>query len=156
MNFSIKSLLLQWVFGVPMLFFYQGFLQAQQDCSQTFEMGQGYSTTILDVVLNSNGSHTITLLVENDGCAGCSKLNRYSVEAAPGTYSDIGVEVISGPFTYANIGLGPNLGGDPFQGFRINNTNGMGNGQASSFAITYTLTGACKIKNFLREPEIAT
>ncbi|MFW5706038.1 MAG: LruC domain-containing protein, partial [Bacteroidota bacterium] len=34
----------------------------------------------------------------------------------------------------------PNLGSDPFDGFKIDNTSGIGDGEAGVFAITYTLT----------------
>ncbi|HRH37803.1 MAG TPA: S8 family serine peptidase, partial [Flavobacteriales bacterium] len=91
---------------------------------------------------NTNGSHTITLKVLNNGCSGCKKLNSFAVQAAAGTYSNVSVAVLSGPFSYANISMGPTLSSCSFTGFRINNTNGMGNGQASSFTVTYTLTGA--------------
>lgn len=117
-------------------------LHAQECIIQTTQ-DQGYSTSISNVIDNGNGSYTITLIVENDGCNGCKKLNTYAVEAEPGTYSDVTVDVLSGNFTYANIDLGPDLGNNiPFQGFRINNANGMGNGNPASFALTYTLTGA--------------
>jgi hypothetical protein len=135
------------------LYFFFGItaVNAQQDCSNTRLQGQGYSTSITSVTDNGDGSHTIVLIVENDGCPspGCKKLNQYSVEADAGTYSDISVQLISGNFTYANINYGPNLGGDPFQGFRINNTNGMGNGQAAAFSITYTLTGGLQDQQVL-------
>jgi len=114
---------------------------AQDDCGFAQYMGEGYTTTISSVTDNGDNSYTIVLIVENDGCEGCKKLNKYSVEAYPGTYSDISVEVIYGNFSYANIEYGPDLGGESFQGFRINNTNGMGNGQSAAFSLTYTLTG---------------
>ncbi len=124
-------------------------LQAQDNCGISASLAQGYTTTLSEVIANANGTHTITLIVENNGCTGCKKLNRFSVQAAPGTFSNVVVEVLSGEFTYANIDLGPNLGGDPFQGFRINNTNGMGNGAAASFAVTYTLTGGLQSQQTL-------
>jgi hypothetical protein len=129
------------IFSTIFLFSF-GKLSAQ-DCANSKFMGQGYTSSISSVTENSNGTHTIVLIVANDGCPGpaCKKLNQYSVEADPGTYSNISIQTISGNFSYANINFGPNLGGDPFQGFRVNNTNGMGNGQAASFSITYTLTG---------------
>ena len=124
-------------------------LQAQDTCEVPKYHGQGYTTTIASVTDNGGGSYTIVLRVENDGCSGCKKLNSYSVEADPGTYSDISVQLISGSFTFANINYGPDLGGDPFQGFRINNANGMGNGQAAAFSITYTLTGGLQDQQVL-------
>lgn len=149
MKLTFKLLTERWFFGLLIFFGFQASLLAQEDCSTPFAMEQGYTTTISQVVQNVDGSHTITLIVENDGCQGCKKLNRYSVQASAGTYSDIEVELLSGDFTYANINLGPNLGGDPFQGFRINNTNGMGNGLAASFALTYTLSGSLQNQQVL-------
>lgn len=115
--------------------------QAQSDCANTSELAEGYTTSISGVTDNGDGSYTIVLTVINDGCAGCRKLNAFTVEADPGTYSNVSVQVLYGPFSYANIDLGPNLSGTSLTGFRINNTNGMGNGNASAFTITYTLTG---------------
>lgn len=116
-------------------------LRGQQDCSNTSALAEGYTTSISGVTDNADGTYTITLTVLNDGCSGCKKLNAFTVEADPGTYSNVSVQVLYGPFTYANIDLGPNLSGTSLTGFRINNTNGMGNGNASAFTITYTLSG---------------
>jgi hypothetical protein len=115
-------------------------LQAQQSCVSTTALSDGYSVGISNVTLNANGTYTITLTVLNNGCSGCKKLNSFLVQAAPGTYSNVIVQVLSGPFTYANIAMGPTLSGTSLKGFRINNTNGMGNGQASAFTVTYTVT----------------
>lgn len=124
--------------------------QAQQSCEDFRDMGQGYSTTIASVTDHGDNSFTIVLIVENDGNPAAKKLNHYAVEADPGTYSGVSVQLLSGAFTFANIDLGPNLGaGIPFQGFRINNANGMGNGQAASFSITYTLTGGLQDQQVL-------
>ena len=105
--------------------------------------GGGFTTTIQSVVDNCDGTYTIVLRVEHDGCPGpaCKELSHYSVEADPGTYSGIGVAVISGGMTYGNIDMGPNLGSDPFDGFKIDNTSGIGDGMAGVFTITYTLVG---------------
>jgi hypothetical protein len=70
----------------------------------------------------------------------CNKLFNFSVEADAGTYSDITVQALSGAFTYGGINYGPVLPNTPFQGFRITNINGMGQGQVASFSITYTLS----------------
>ncbi len=115
-------------------------LQAQQNCASTSTLAEGYSVSISNVTQNANGTYTITLTVLNNGCSGCKKLNSFLVQAAPGTYSNVSVQVLYGPFTYANIAMGPTLSGTSLTGFRINNTNGMGNGQASAFTVTYTVT----------------
>ena len=100
---------------------------AQTNCDVIRYHGQGYSTRIFSVINNWNGTYTIVLIVENDGCPGpgCKKMNHYAVEADPGTYSNISVQALSGSFTFANIDYGPTIGGIPFQGFRISNANGM-------------------------------
>jgi len=115
-------------------------LRAQQNCASTTTLAQGYSVSISNVTLNANGTYTITLTVLNTGCSTCKKLNSFLVQAAPGTYSNVSVQVLYGPFGYANIAMGPTLSGTTLTGFRINNTNGMGNGNASAFTVTYTVT----------------
>lgn len=115
-------------------------LRAQQSCASTTTLSDGYSVSISNVTANQNGTYTITLTVINNGCAGCKKLNSFLVQAAPGTYSNVSVQVLYGPFTWANIAMGPNLSGTNLTGFRINNANGMGNGQAAGFTVTYTVT----------------
>lgn len=113
-----------------------------QSCEITKINGGGFSTTIQSVVNNCDGTYTFVLRVSHDGCGGpsCKELSHYSVEAIPGSYSNISVNVISGGMTYTNIDLGPNLGSDPFQGFKIDGTKKIGGGQAGVFTITYTLT----------------
>jgi hypothetical protein len=115
----------------------------QDPCDIFRNHGQGYRTSIASVTLNQDESHTITLLVSNDGCAepGCKGLSHYSVQALPGTYSNISVEVVSGSMTYTSIDMGPNLGADPIMGFKINGIDGIGGGVAGEFKVTYTLTG---------------
>lgn len=111
-------------------------------CGITKTNGIGYSTSIHSVVCNNNNTYTIVLWVSHDGCDGstCKALSHLSVEADAGSYSNISVQVISGSMTYSNISYGPNLGGDPFVGFKVDGINGIGDGQAGTFAITYTLT----------------
>jgi len=118
-------------------------LRAEEPCTISQDHGQGYSTTISSVVENEDGSHTIVLIVEHDGSTGpgYKKMSQYTVEADPGTYSNVSVQALSGNFSYMNIDYGPNFAGCPFQGFRINRIQGLGNGEAASFSITYTLTG---------------
>jgi hypothetical protein len=124
---------------------------AQDDCPIYFEHGQGYSTSVSSVTENDNGSHTIVLVVAHNGSTGSGykSMINYSVEADPGTYSAISVQALSGNFSYLNIDMGPNLAGAPFQGFRINRTMGIGPGNAASFSITYTLTGALQDEQVL-------
>lgn len=104
-------------------------------CAIEKDNGGGFETAISNVVDNGN-NYTITLTVVHNGCGGpaCKELSHYSVEADPGSYSDMSVSGISG-----RIDRGPNLGSDPFDGFKIDNTSGIGDGQAGTFTVTYTL-----------------
>jgi LruC domain-containing protein len=114
----------------------------QSNCEITGVNGGGFTTTIQSVVDNCNGTHTIVLRVEHDGCGGpsCQDLSHYSVEAIPGTYSNPQVSVISGTLNYTLV-MGPNLGQDPFQGFKLDEVSGIGGGKAGAFTISYTLEG---------------
>jgi subtilisin family serine protease len=117
-------------------------LQAQEDCGVTRYLGQAYFSTISNIEENADGDYEITLTITRLNCWFCRKMTRLSIEADPGTYSNVEVETLSGTALSPSINYGPNLGGDPFQGFRINNVNGMLNGQAVGFRVKYTLSGA--------------
>ncbi|GCD78110.1 hypothetical protein JCM31826_15920 [Thermaurantimonas aggregans] len=111
-------------------------------CEITKINGGGFSTTISSVVCNPNNTYTIVLHVSHNGCGGpkCKELSHLSIEAAPGTYSNISLQVLSGSMTGGNLVMGPNLGSDPFQGFKFDNTKKIGGGRAGLLRITYTLT----------------
>lgn len=115
-----------------------------QSCDITKTNGGGFTTTIQSVVDNCDNTYTIVLRIDHNGCGGptCQELSHYSVQATPGTYSNVSVQRLSGGMTYGSIDMGPNLESDPFQGFKIDETEGIGDGQAGSFTITYTLSGA--------------
>lgn len=134
-SLTLLSLLLlsNYVFSTPV------------DCSITKQNGSScFSTKLTSVTLNSNNTYTIVLTVINDGSPGpgCKTLSHFSVEAAPGTYSNVSVNVVSGSMTYNHtIAMGPNLGAStPFQGFKVDNTSGIGDGLAGVFTVTYTMT----------------
>ncbi|MDP3441235.1 MAG: hypothetical protein Q8T08_00100, partial [Ignavibacteria bacterium] len=112
-------------------------------CDITKTNGGGFTTTIESVVCNSNGSHTIVLRVEHNGCGGpsCKELSHFSVEADQNTYSNVSVQIREGGMTYSNIDMGWNLGQDPFKGFKVDGVNNIGGGDAGIFALTYTLSG---------------
>ncbi len=112
-------------------------------CEITKTNGGGFTTTIESVVDNCDGSYTIVLRIEHNGCGGpsCKTLSHYSVEADPGTYTDVSIDIREGQMTYTELELGPNLGSDPFQGFKIDGVSKIGGGKAGIFAITYTLSG---------------
>ncbi|MBK9291376.1 MAG: LruC domain-containing protein [Bacteroidetes bacterium] len=137
-GFFIKSIIL------VALFFAAGMsANAVVTCEVSKSNGGGFTTIIESVVQNCNGTYTIVLRVEHNGCGGpsCKALSHYSVEAVPGTYSNVSVQVRQGTMTYTNIDLGPNLGAStPFQGFKIDGVKNIGGGKAGVFAITYTLT----------------
>ncbi|MEZ5195706.1 MAG: S8 family serine peptidase [Bacteroidales bacterium] len=125
-------------------------LLAQDDCTLEKDHGQGFSTAISNVTDNGNNSYTIVLDVKSNGCSGsCKAMAHYAVQAQPGTYSDVFVTLISGNLNYNNIDLGPDLGGTPFQGFRITGTSGFGNGNPGEFLVTYTLTGGLQTQQAL-------
>ena len=116
--------------------------EAQNNCENIKNHGQGYTASIRSVTENGNNSYTIELNVKHNGQTDGSKpMARYSVEAKPGTYSNVFITLISGNLNYKNIDLGPNLAGDPFKGFRITGTSGFGSGSPGEFLITYTLSG---------------
>jgi len=117
---------------------------ASVSCEISKDHGQGFTTSIESVVDNCDGTHTIVLRVDHDGCSGpsCKELSNYSIEATPGTYSNMSVNVTSGGMTFSNIDNGPNLGAQiPFQGFKVDGISGIGGGMAGSFTVTYTLSG---------------
>lgn len=118
-------------------------LQAQSICSPFLSHESGFYTSIYKVIDKGGDIFTITLRIEHDGCADpeCKPLNQYSVQAEEGTYSDISYERIVGDVSLNGINLGPNLGSWPHTGFRISSINGIGDGQAGVFYITYTLSG---------------
>lgn len=115
---------------------------AATTCTITKTNGGGFTTTIQSVVNNCNGTYTIQLLLVHNGCGGpsCQTLSHLSIQAAPGTYSNMSRQVITGSMTGGNLVVGPNLGSDPFQGFKFDNTGNIGGGVAGSVLITYTLT----------------
>jgi LruC domain-containing protein len=112
-------------------------------CEVSKVNGGGFTTIIESVVDNCNGTHTIVLRVEHNGCSGpsCKALSHYSVQAQSGTYTNVSVVRRSGTMTWSKVELGPNLGSDPFQGFKVDGVKNIGGGKAGVFAITYTLSG---------------
>ena len=114
------------------------------DCSITKANGGGYSTTIQSVINNEDSTYQIDLLVEHNGCEGseCPSLDSYSVEATPGTYSNVSFTGVSG-----NLDLGPDLGDELYDGFMIDDINDIGNGNPGSFTLVYTLSGSLVNQN---------
>lgn len=137
----MKSILFR--IGLLAAFVTSNFVSAQSSaCEITKINGGGFSTAIKSVVCNPNNTYTIVLHVTHNGCGGpsCKELSHLSIEAAPGTYSNMSLQVISGSMTGGNLVNGPNLGSDPFQGFKFDKTKNIGGGKAGVLQITYTLT----------------
>ena len=107
-------------------------------CAVTKDHGAGYSTSVSSVLDNGDGTYTIELAVDHDGCSGsaCPELSHYSVEADENTYSDVSFSGVSG-----TLDLGYALSDDSFGGFKVDSTSGIENGTAGTFIITYTLAG---------------
>lgn len=112
-------------------------------CDLTKTNGGGFTTTLESVVNNCNSTYTITMLVTHNGAGGPSNkaLSHFSVEATPGTYTNVSLAVVTGTMTYSSYTAGPNLGVDPFQGFKFDGTSNIGGGVAGSFRVTYTIIG---------------
>ncbi len=127
---------------LPFLLFIPARLVAQADCEITKEHGQGYSTTVQSVTELENNKFTIVLSLKHNDCGppACKKINHYAVEAAPGTYSNISAVFVSGGSGNPSINYGPNIGGVPFQGFRIAGLGNFGQGPGE-LLVSYTLTG---------------
>ena len=118
--------------------------KATVSCEITKVNGGGFSTKVESVVNNCNSTYTISLLVTHNGSGGPSnkELSHFSVEALPGTYTNVSLAVITGSMTYSSYTAGPNLGVDPFQGFKFDGTSNIGGGVAGSFRVTYTIIGS--------------
>lgn len=117
-------------------------VQGQSSCELSRTHGQGFTTSIESVVQDCDGGFEIKLRLEHDGCSGpsCKELSNYAIEAQNGTYSDISVGDVAGGFSYGNIETG-NLGSQiPFDGIKVDGVSGIGNGNAGSFVVTYTLS----------------
>ncbi|MDO3695830.1 choice-of-anchor A family protein [Wenyingzhuangia sp. chi5] len=113
------------------------------------ENGGGFSTRINKVTHNSNGTYTIQIEVSHDGCSGpsCKELSHFSVEVNnSNTFSDVIWNSVSGSVSgNIELSLGNN---DPFDGFKLDNVNGIGGGKKGSFTMTYTLS-ALQDQDFL-------
>lgn len=129
--------------SLSVFFVIPNILSAQSFCATTkAHESSGYSTVIESVSINDQNAYDIVLKVSHNGCSDsqCKALNQYSVEADEGTYFNISYVTIYGNMTSNGINMGPNLGGTPFDGFRIASISGIGNGQAGVFHILYTLS----------------
>ncbi len=129
--------------------------KAAVTCDVTETHGQGFSTSITDVIDNCDGSFTITLRVDHDGCPGpgCKELSHYAIEADNNTYGNVSVNVLNGSMNYSSIDMGWNLGGNTsFKGFKIDGISGIGDGMAGSFEVTYTLSSGLQDQQTKAKP----
>jgi len=59
----------------------------------------------------------------------------------PGTYSNVSLSLVAGTMSYASLNEGPNLGTEPFQGFKYVGIKDIGRDKAGTFTVSYTLNG---------------
>jgi len=118
------------IFGVP--------TSLASLCGVEKTTGGGFTTTITGCLANDDGTYTIELTVAHDGCStpNCHEIEYCTVEAVSGTYSGVTFSGITG-----SLDPGSFLSNFPFDGFQLYGLSGLGNGQAGSFTVTYTLTG---------------
>lgn len=99
--------------------------------------------TELTSVVQNNGKFDIEILVtyvgQGGGRNGCKELSHFSIDVPDNTYSNISWEKVSGNVTGTmKNGTGRN---DPFdkRGFKLDDVSNIGDGEAGSFKISYTL-----------------
>lgn len=116
-------------------------LFSQENCENLKENGGGFNT-VIESVIDSCDFYLIQMRVEHNGCGGpnCKELSHYSIEAIPNTYYDIVVTIVNGDIVYGNVDLGPNLGQDGINGFKIDNISNIGGGKSGVFTVEYKLT----------------
>ncbi|MGY6650501.1 DUF6923 family protein [Wenyingzhuangia sp. IMCC45574] len=112
-----------------------------ETCSTSYkENGGGFSTRINSVTYNENETYTIEIEVSHDGCSGkdCKELSHFSIEVdETNKFTNVSWNSVTGTTTgNIELSLGNN---DPFDGFKLDNVSGIGDGKAGSFTITYTI-----------------
>ena len=107
------------------------------DCKISKNHLRGCWETQISSVLASNGKFDIEVIVTYVGTNSCKGLSHFSIEADNNSFSNVAWSVVSGnPSGTLSNSLGNN---DPFDGFKLDNINGIGDGVAGSFKMTYTL-----------------
>lgn len=98
----------------------------------------GYGTKIQSVTYNGS-SYDITIQVAHNGCGGpnCKALSHFAIEANSGNL--VGTPVFT-PATGMTGNLAYSLPQYAFDGFKIDNTSGIGGGTANTFQVTYSLS----------------
>ncbi|MEI6821756.1 MAG: hypothetical protein WCL51_07450 [Bacteroidota bacterium] len=104
---------------------------------------EGFTVAIESVVDNHDDTYSIVLRVANTGrnAFSCKELSQFAVEALPGTYSNVSLYLLAGTMSYASLNEGPNLGTEPFQGFKYTGIKNIGRDKAGTFTVSYTLNG---------------
>ena len=98
--------------------------------------GGCWSTEIVSVLSNNN-KYDVEILVTYIGSNSCKELSYFSVEADNNSFSNVAWAQVSGnPSGNISNSSGNN---DPFDGFKLDNVSNIGDGQAGSFKMTYTL-----------------
>jgi LruC domain-containing protein len=97
----------------------------------------GYGTKIQSVTQNG-ANYDITIQVAHNGCGGsnCKALSHYAIEVDSGNL--VGIPVFT-PSTGMSGNLVYGLPQYAFDGFKIDNTSGIGGGIANTFLVTYTV-----------------
>ncbi len=99
-------------------------------------VGNCWTTEVVSVTPN-NGKFDIQILVTYTGGGGCKELSHFSVEADDNSFSNVSWSPVSGnPTGNIELSLGNN---DPFDGFKLDDVSGIGDGMAGSFTMNYTL-----------------
>lgn len=128
-------------------------LKAQSFYSSPIYLEKGFSVRIYSVTQTEgvdtaedtdDDTYEIVLEVSHNGRSegGWNGLNHFSVEAEPGTYSEMGFTNIYGDVSSNGINKGPKLGGWNKDGFRISSINNIGPGKPRVFLVSYTLSGS--------------
>ncbi len=118
-------------------------------CTLEKHIADGYYAAIWYVEDNGDNTYTIQIKIRNDGSGGDLELSHASFEADENTYSDVDVIDQSSNFSYGSIDMGWNLGIDPINGFKVEETEGIGNGDAGWFITEYVLDAPFQDQNVL-------
>ena len=116
---------------------------SNNNCGISKNHSGGCWNTEITSVIENNGKFDIEILVtyvgQGGGRNGCKELSHFSIDVPDNTYSNISWEKVSGNVTGTmKNGTGRN---DPFdkRGFKLDDVSNIGDGEAGSFKISYTL-----------------
>ncbi|WP_026775622.1 SdrD B-like domain-containing protein [Polaribacter sp. Hel_I_88] len=110
---------------------------ASSNCSISKNHQGGCWSTEIVSVLSNNNKFDVEILVTYIGSNSCKELSHFSVEADNNSFSNVDWEKVSGDVDgKIKTSLGNN---DPFDGFKLDDIEDIGDGEAGSFKMTYTL-----------------